>query len=334
MLATATHDHKRGEDVRARLAVLSEIPGDWAATLREWRETNAVLLGTADGRPAPDAIDQAMLYQTLVGAWPLDLSPDDTGGLAAFAGRIKRWQLKAIREAKRHSRWVTPNEAYEKTCADFVDALLRGDLAADFRRDLAGFVERIAAAGAVNGLSQALIRNTAPGVPDLYQGTDFWDFSLVDPDNRAPVDYGARMAALNGTDDTEALLGRWRDGHIKQYVVTRALALRRDRPALFMDGSYEPLVVEGVLADRVIAFARRKGDDIAIAIATRLASKLIGNDQPLVAADFWKDTAIVLPHGIGQLTDRLTGRTITVTDGRIELAAALDMLPVALFTTE
>lgn len=329
MLATATHDHKRGEDARARLAVLSEIAGDWWDTMHAWRRRNRALLQRADGRRAPDPIDEAMLYQTLVGAWPPDLRPDDRSGVERLAERIERWQLKAIREAKRDSRWTAPDEAYEAACTAFARELLLGRSAA-FRHLVAGFVDRIGAAGAVNGLSQALLRMTAPGVPDLYQGADFWDFSLVDPDNRAPVDFSARIAALHDTAEPAALLETWQDGRVKQAVVTRTLRFRQAHAALFAQGGYEPLATRGALADKLIAFARRHESGLVVTLASRHAARLTEGGVPLIPAWAWDDTEILVPNAPAGLTDVLTGRTIALDDGRIRAADALAALPVAL----
>jgi (1->4)-alpha-D-glucan 1-alpha-D-glucosylmutase len=279
-----------------------------------------------------------MLYQTLVGAWPPDLRADDREGLEALAERIERWQLKAIREAKRDSRWTAPDEAYEAGCTAFSREILTGR-GAGIRRLVAGFVDRIGAAGALNGLSQALLRMTAPGVPDLYQGTEFWDFSLVDPDNRRPVDFSARMAALGEDADPAVLLESWHDGRVKQAIVTRTLRFRQAHPALFSEGGYEPLVVEGALADKLIAFSRRHGSEIAVTLASRHAARLTEGGVPLIPAWAWDDTEIVVPEIVvpdapEALTDVLTGRTVAVEDGRIRAAEALAALPVALLTAD
>ncbi|HKU99644.1 MAG TPA: malto-oligosyltrehalose synthase, partial [Vineibacter sp.] len=189
MLATATHDHKRGEDVRARLAVLSEIPQAWADAVHGWIAMNAFLRTQLADGDAPDAADAFMLYQMAVGAWPPGLHVDDTAGITVFAERLADWQQKAQREAKRRTSWRAPNQAYEDASRRF---LMQALAHPPSRQSLHGFVSRIEAAGALNGLVQTLLRVTAPGVPDLYQGTELWDFSLVDPDNRRPVDFDAR----------------------------------------------------------------------------------------------------------------------------------------------
>ena len=185
LLATATHDHKRGEDTRARLAVLSEVPVEWEAALQRWTRLNAPLKRDLDGL-APDAADEIMLYQTLVAAWPLDLAPDDAEGLAKFEDRVASWQEKALREAKRRTSWTVPDTEYEGACRNFLAGLLDAGRSVNMAGELASFAARIAPSGAINSLTQTLLRLTSPGIPDLYQGTDFWDFSLVDPRQPAP----------------------------------------------------------------------------------------------------------------------------------------------------
>ena len=255
LLATATHDHKRGEDMRARLAVLSEIPDAWQAAVQRWMRDQRALVA----RLPPVARRRAQLYQMIVGAWPLTLSADDADGLQAFAERLAGWQQKAVREAKLQGDWTGPNEAYEAAARDFpVRRCWRR--AASFASEAANFVRRIAPAGAVNGLAQTLLRLTVPGVPDFFQGTEFWDFSLVDPDNRRPVDFVVRTAALRGGATPAALLETWRDGRVKQAVIARTLALRREGADLFARGDYRPLEATGPLARHVLAFLRVHGD--------------------------------------------------------------------------
>lgn len=301
MLATATHDHKRGEDLRARLAVLSELPQRWATTLREWRAGNARRHGSA----GPDAADELMLYQTLVGAWPLDLRPDDRDGLAALEERVAGWQLKALREAKRHSSWLEPNLVYEGNGRGFLQRLL-GD--AGFVASLHELVQDIAAAGAVNGLTQALLRVTSPGMPDLYQGTEWWDFSLVDPDNRRPVDFDARAQALATSRPLPELLHGWRDGHIKQHLLQVALGLRRQQPELFAAGDYLPLAVRGRHSERLLAFARRLGEQaVLVAVPLRSLPLLPDPREPDLRRADWADTVIRIPPELRRPARNLLG---------------------------
>ena len=193
---------------------------------------NAPLKRDLNG-PAPDAADEVMLYETLIGAWPLDLSPDDEPGLAAFRERVAAWQQKALREAKRYSSWAAPNDAYEQAATDFLAGVLDPARPAHVVHEIYNFVQRIAPHGALNGLSQMVLRLTSPGIPDLYQGTEFWDFSMVDPDNRRPVDYSARLEALERGTTPADLLPRWRNGHVKQAILHNILALRTRQGAAF-----------------------------------------------------------------------------------------------------
>ncbi|MEJ1976216.1 MAG: malto-oligosyltrehalose synthase [Acetobacteraceae bacterium] len=336
LLATATHDHKRGEDTRARLAVLSEIPDEWEAALARWTRLNAPLKRDLDG-PAPDACDEIMLYETIVGAWPLGLSAEDRPGVAALETRLAAWQEKALREAKRHTGWAVPNAAYEQACREFLTLVLDAERPSRVVQDIVAFVERIAAAGAVNALSQTLLRLTSPGVPDLYQGTEYWDFSLVDPDNRRPVDFAAREESLKKNEFPATLLPYWQDGRVKQAVIARALRLRAASPGLFTQGAYTPLKVEGPRAENVIAFARVYEGRAAITIVSRLPARMDGvGEVPLAARGFWEGTAAVVPRNFlgRRIFDVLAvhnggggGRELT---GRLSIGEALMALPVAL----
>lgn len=328
MLATATHDHKRGEDIRARLAVLSEMPADWLYSVRGWLEGNAGLKRDIEGIAAPSVADEVVLYQTIVAAWPLDLAPDDAAGLAVFAERLCGWQEKAIREAKLRSGWDAPDEDYEAAARTFLLAILTGedDRA---RRRLAEFARRIAPAGALNGLTQLVLKLTVPGVPDLYQGTDGWDLSLVDPDNRRPVDYPAREADMRRHRAPAEALPHWRDGAVKQAVIRSLLALRAERPALFAAGAYLPLALEGVHCQRALAFARILRDEMVIVVAPRLCAELV-SDLPLVPAQAWQDTRIVVPEQWGgRFEDYFTKRELAV-GTRASLNDLLGQMPVAI----
>ncbi len=345
LLATATHDHKRGEDTRVRLAVLSEIPEEWDAAIGRWTRLNAPHKREIDDAMAPDMADELMLYQTLVAAWPLGLTPDDRDGLLAFRDRVAAWQEKAVREAKRHSEWAAPNAAYEDACRNFLAECLNPDRPAPVAAEIAAFADRIAPAGAINGLAQTLLRLTSPGVPDLYQGTEFWDFSLVDPDNRRPVDWVARqasLAAIGNTVDWAALSAAWRDGRLKQAVIARTLAVREQMPALFAFGSYVPLRIEGSMADHALAFARPHGDRTIIVAVSRLVAGLSLSESVSVAPlnvlpAAWNGTTAVLPrhlHG-RRLVNALAGADAPDIappggTGRVPLAELFAALPVAL----
>ncbi|HKT99903.1 MAG TPA: malto-oligosyltrehalose synthase [Paraburkholderia sp.] len=347
LLATATHDHKRGEDVRARLAVLSEIAPEWSATLRAWSTLNqphrrndttpSSSSGAVAGEWAPGPAAEAMLYQTLVGCWPPGLDAGDEARVRELAERVAQWQLKALREAKLRTNWLAPDESYESDCQAFLFDILAPQRLDGFLQALATFVARIAPAGAVNALLQTALRLTSPGVPDLYQGTELWDFSLVDPDNRRPVDFALRAAALD-KGVPAAKLAHWRDAHVKQAVIARLLALRARAPELLRDGEYWPLEVRGAQAAHVIAFARRHGNAWAVVIGTRHAAALLEGDLPRVEPARWDDTAVVLPKACpaGDLHDWLSGATRAATrhdqENVLSLRDALSALPVAVLS--
>ena len=256
LLATATHDHKRGEDTRARLAVLSERSAWYAEQVPLWRTLARPL---RDDDQMPSAGDELILYQAILGSWPLDLRSDDQAALEDYAQRLWQWQQKALREAKLQSSWSAPNEAYEQAVTQFLERLLLSPEGELLRAALGKAAKTIAAPGALNGLAQTLLRMTVPGVPDLYQGNEYWDFSLVDPDNRRPVDYASRQQAMQAPLDLPELLANWRDGRIKQTLIAQALNLRAEHAELFRRGTYQALEVVGSQAHRVLAFARSHG---------------------------------------------------------------------------
>ncbi|MEE3500082.1 malto-oligosyltrehalose synthase [Acidiphilium acidophilum] len=322
MLATATHDHKRGEDTRMRIAVISEMPERWRAALARWMRLNAGLVRDLDSGRAPSEGDEIMLYQTLVGAWPLEAGGPD----GDFQDRVWGWWEKSIREAKLRSEWAAPDEAYEEACRQFLDGVFDAGRATATRGEIGAFAAMIGPAGALNGLSQTVLTYTVPGVPDLYQGTEFWDLSLVDPDNRRPVDYGMRRAALAEDGDPAALLAGWQSGAVKQAIIARLLALRTAHPALFAAGSYTPLDFGGVLADQAIGFVREHEGARLVVIASRLGSAALGEaDKPLIPAEAWGDTALTTPLD-GAWRDVLSGHDH---DGIDDVAALLRILPVA-----
>ncbi|WP_082678229.1 malto-oligosyltrehalose synthase [Sphingomonas sanguinis] len=276
MLTTATHDHKRGEDVRARLAVLSAMPDEWRLQVEAWWRQ------TVDLAEGVDPADWYMLIQTLVGAWP------EERDLGDFSARIAAWQEKSLREAKLRSSWEAPDTDYEERCNSLAKALIDGEKGKDFREGMTALLRRIASAAEANMLTQVALRYTVPGIPDCYQGAEFADLSLVDPDNRRPVDYPAREAVLA-------------DGHCaKQKVIADLLALRRRFPDLFLQGRYTPLPVTGYGRDRVIAFERQHGDQ-------RLTCIFGLRVMPLIDADGvidWRDTAVETSEGMIRLADR------------------------------
>lgn len=293
LITTATHDHKRGEDTRARLAVLSERADWYTACVEQWR----ILSPSLHSDPAaPSAGDELILYQALLGSWPLDLDLQDHKALAAYNERLWQWQRKALREAKLQSSWAAVNDAYEQATQMFLERLLLGDEGLPLRSVIAEAVQAIAPAGALNSLAQTLLHMTVPGVPDLYQGNEFWDFSLVDPDNRRPVDFQARREALRADSTPAALIRDWRDGRVKQALIARTLAVRAEYPQLWRQGRYQPLEVLGEQAQRVLAFMREDSQQRAIIVVPVHAASLLENSAvPLVAASDWGDTRVSLP---------------------------------------
>jgi (1->4)-alpha-D-glucan 1-alpha-D-glucosylmutase len=339
MLATATHDHKMGEDVRSRIAVLSDMPQHWQEKVEAWIAMNARFHRTVIGEDDPNTeVDtprhthELMLYQMLVGAWPLGLGMNDSQGLLAFAQRVDEWQIKSLREAKRLSSWIQSHEIYESTCTDFLFNILDEKTNSAFLLDMIGFAERIAPLGAINSLSQTLLRLTSPGIPDLYQGTEFWDLSLVDPDNRRPVDFAAREDALNNVRTLKDKVDGWQDGAVKQHIIRQALLLRQENPDLFIKGEYIPLEVTGAKAGHVIAFMRSFSGSAAITIATRLPFPLKGDEDSLtIPQSVWEDTRINLPPSAPAVfRDVISGESCNPKNGSLDVADILERLPQAI----
>jgi (1->4)-alpha-D-glucan 1-alpha-D-glucosylmutase len=321
MLATATHDHKRGEDLRARLAVISEIPGEWTAFL-----TQCLAL---EGQ-RPDPADEIMLYQMIVGAWPTQLDPSDTPGCQAFAERLAGWQQKALREAKLRTDWTAPNEAYEATAGNFLRS--RFAPAGPFLPLAHAFVDRIAPAGAVNGLAQAVLKMTVPGMPDFFQGTEFWDLSLVDPDNRRSIDYAARRTALELDLRPAQCQSSWRDGRVKQATIQQVLTLRARAPDLFARGAYSPLPVTGAMEQQIVAFVRTLGSSTSIVVVPRLTHRLLrGDDRILIDPSHLRGGTLTLPgklHGV-RLRSLLSGNTEVIASPQLPLQSLIADFPVA-----
>jgi (1->4)-alpha-D-glucan 1-alpha-D-glucosylmutase len=345
--ATSTHDTKRGEDVRARINVLSEMPEEWNRAVHRWREMNRARRTRLDGVAAPDANEEYLFYQTLVGAWPF--APMKAEEHAAFAGRIVEYMRKALREAKLHTSWINQNEEYERAVDEFVRAALdpEGEAAA-FLADFVEFQRATARAGVYNSLAQTLLKIASPGVPDFYQGTELWQLDLVDPDNRRPVDYAHRRALLASLDAGDAggdraafaerLLREPEDGRVKLYVTSRALRFRRSHPDLFARGEYVPLAASGESAAGVVAFARRLGDGEVLAVAGRFFTRLANRHTPgpPLGVEAWGDTSLALGERLaaGRFRDVFTGVEVTMTEGRgggsLGLATIFSRLPVAL----
>jgi (1->4)-alpha-D-glucan 1-alpha-D-glucosylmutase len=338
MLSTSTHDTKRSEDVRARINVLSEMQGEWRTRIDEWSVINGDAKSEIGEELAPARNDEYLLYQTLLGAYDPLQDDDET-----FLARIIAYMHKAINEAKVHSNWINPNDAYAQAIADFVTTIWQDE---EFRASFDEFHERIAYFGRFNSLAQVLLKLTSPGVPDIYQGTELWDFSLVDPDNRRPVDFERRHALLTEIQEQEqadrlalaqALLEDAPSGRIKLYLTYRILDYRRRQEALFRQGRYLPLPAEGDLAEHVCAFARQDETEAVLTIAPRFPVILAHGQKLPPMGDLWEDTRLPLPagwagHGLENL---LTGEFIepTVEEGKpfLPLAAALAVWPVAFF---
>jgi (1->4)-alpha-D-glucan 1-alpha-D-glucosylmutase len=341
MLSTSSHDSKRGEDVRARINVLSELPGEWHSRVNRWRRWNQPLLGEVHGEPAPTPNDEYFLYQTLLGSWPLEELDD--AGLAEYRERIQAYLQKAVREAREATSWIAPDEAYEGALAEFVDALLDADRSPRFLPDFLEFKRQLTPVGLQNGLAQTLLKLTAPGVPDVFQGSDLWNFSLVDPDNRRPVDYAlrermlARLGPPGHIVPATDLLAAMTSGLPKLYVIRQALHLRKRLPALFERGSYLRLDVRGSLADHVCAFARHDDQATAVVVVPRLVARLCGSDGEPPLGERWQDTEVLMPErllGRGtRLRDILTGAGVHG-GAAIRVATLLARLPIALLAEE
>ena len=331
--ATSTHDTKRSEDVRARLSVLTELPEEWARLVHRWRRRHRRLIDRLGG--LPDVHDELFAYQTIVGAWPLD----PRAGRGDLRRRMEAYVRKAAREAKRRTSWLEPDERYERALVRFAGSLL-GDEGATFAGEVARLVERIGPAGAANSLALTVLKCVAPGVPDVYQGTELWDFSLVDPDNRRPVDFGERVRLVDGLPApgvtgapraaaARLLLRGWVDGRVKLYVTRELLRLRRDEPDLFSRGRYVPLGTAGPLGDRVVAFARRRGAEwVVAAVAVRTLG--VAGPGRFAVGRAWRGTTIGLPAGAPPgFTDVLTGSVVPSPGGTLPVDAVFATLPVS-----
>ncbi len=383
MLATATHDTTRGEDARARLNVLSEMPAEWRRQLSRWALVNKRHRTTVDGEPAPDRNDEYLFYQALLGCWPPALGDTTLGDTTLgdttlgdteppsappeLVQRLRDYMLKAVKEAKVHTSWISPNEAYDQAVAWFVENTLAGPRSAKFLAEFLPFQRRVARLGMINSLAQLVLKIVAPGVPDFYQGTELWDLSLVDPDNRRPVDYALRQRLLDGLEPwldrqgqqpkeelvaaVASLLRDWHDGRIKLFLTTCGLRLRRRLPRLFLEGDYVPLEVVGEGADHVIALSRSHDtashgnashdNAMAIAVVPRFSSRLTGPDRPLpVGAESWKTTRVKLPAAWqgAAFQNVFTGEHVQAAgqDGEIgiHVAEALATCPVAVLLAE
>ena len=346
--ALSTHDTKRSEDVRARINVLSEIPDEWRQCVERWGRLNEPHKQDVAGLAAPDRNEEYLLYQTLVGAWPLGEPAGDE--YATFVKRVQAYMEKALREAKVHTSWTNPNADYDAAVAGFVARILDERVSGEFLRDFRAFQRRVSHYGLLHSLSQTLLHLTAPGVPDTYQGQEVWDFSLVDPDNRRPVDYGLRRQMLDGlkrqfdvagpdhpTFITD-LLGALSDGRAKLLVTWQALLTRRNHPGLFTTGDYLPLDATGPRRDHLFAFARRHGERRAVVAVPRLLTRLMPDGQLPAGPEVWRDTQLVMPATDRETTFRnvFTGERMTVSPsgGSLTVGELLARFPVTLLLSE
>jgi len=332
--ATSTHDTKRGEDVRARLNVLSEIPGAWKDAVSKWRAVNRRFKAELAGVLVPDPNEEYFLYQTLVGAWPFG-----DFDLEAFRDRIRAYMVKAMRESKVHTNWLSPNEDHERAVLAFVDAILDRRRAAPFLQSFEPFQSRLAQLGIYNSLSQLLIKVAAPGIPDFYQGSELWDLNLVDPDNRRAVDYRSRaqlLAGLRTTNDLTSLLADRADGRIKLFVANRALCARAANRSTFELGDYIPLEASGARAESLFGFARRFANSAAVVCVPRLVAALIPDAaRPPLGREVWADTRVAIPCGRYRnvFTGALVGAEGSGPTRDVDAATLFADFPVALLVT-
>jgi len=335
--ASSTHDTKRSEDVRARINVLSEIPEEWDKHLTQCSLLNRKKKLSVNRLPVPEPNMEILLYQTLVGAWPLK---DE--GISEFRKRLKAYMIKASREAKVFTNWLQPNKEYEEALLRFVDYVLEHRKENEFLASFKDFQKKIAYYGALNSLSQVLLKITSPGVPDFYQGTELWDFSLVDPDNRRPVDFKTRVKVLDELTQQEVqgqepltrqVLNSWQDGRVKLYVIYKALNVRKSCSDLFQDGEYIPLQVVGHRQEHVCAFARRKGGSCALVVIPRLLTKVVRVGVIPAGQKIWGEDLLLLPDGVPEYwLNSFTGdktKASGMANG-LKLCDILRIFPVAL----
>jgi (1->4)-alpha-D-glucan 1-alpha-D-glucosylmutase len=329
MLATSTHDTKRSEDVRARLAALSELPKEWAQSLRRWHTVNRKHHTEVEGESAPDHNEEALLYQTLLGSWPLE--PLDETTRPAYVQRIQDYMVKALHEAKVNSSWIEPNEAWDKAVQEFVAKILDPIQGKRFLATFEPLAGRLAHLGAINSLTQTVLKLTAPGVPDIYQGTELWDLSLVDPDNRRPVDYALRrdrLTAVSSEPSPPTFAAEWRDGRLKMFVIRQLLHFRRQHPKLFAEGVYTPVAANGPLAECVVAFTRTTADQTLLVVVPRLTAR-VGTPP---TGDCWKDTTIE-PSESNLWLDLFTGQEHPA-GAPLNVAQILTSLPVSVLVSK
>lgn len=329
MLTTATHDHKRGEDVRARLNVLSEVPALWGSFLNRIEELSELYRTEMEGSEVPSRNDRYFFYQTILGTWPFELEPPGYDGIEEYSERLVEYSIKALREGKLVTSWTNVNEKYELFAEQFLRSLLNPKGSTAILRTFFDAVDAIIRPGAVNSLSQTFLKLTVPGVPDIYQGTEFWDLSFVDPDNRRPVDFDARRAALremeSGARSYRDLLVNWKNGAVKAYIIWATLRYRAAHPDDFASGDYEPVDISGSEADRLVAFQR---GERTVVLAPRLVAPLLENSDTLIPKG-WIDTTLHF-DGDTRFKELFTEKTVESRGGRIRVDSLLNDFPVAL----
>ncbi|HYZ73337.1 MAG TPA: hypothetical protein VE641_09685, partial [Chthoniobacterales bacterium] len=323
LLTLTTHDTKRSEDVRARIAVLSEIPDQWQSWLEEWRKLTAGAKSDLEGEIAPSPNEEYLYYQTLLGTWPV--SPEEVD--QTYIERIQRYMVKAIKEAKVNSSWVSPNEVWENAVLRYVAATLEPDH--HFRQAVAKAAEGIAWHGMLNSLSQTILKLTCPGVPDFFQGSELWDLRLVDPDNRGQIDYAVREKALQEVSGKpiESLLPSWKDAAIKIAIVNVLLQLRQRAPRLFETGTYSSLYATGAKRDCCVAFHRRCEDEEVLVIVPRFTTRLGSANHPFD----WGDTQLLIDESLPAMRDLLSTRKLAKGQDTLPLKG-LQNFPFAVFS--
>jgi len=333
LLGTSTHDTKRSEDVRARIVAISEVPELWRRSLQRWRTVNRRWKRRVHDAEAPDADEEYLLYQTLLGTWPVEQSGAANKNVSAdYIARIQAYMAKALNEAKLNTSWIQPNEAWLAAMHDFVAQILGPTAKNKFLPIFFPVVEEISRIGAINSLSQTLLKIASPGVPDIYQGNEIWNFTLVDPDNRRPVDYKRRreMLAALAKVNPEELLSNWPDGRIKMFLTQRLLRFRNEYVDLFRRGNYLPIKASGAFADCCVSFARELDRQWIVVIAPRLSSRI--GFPPI--GERWKDTVVDLPESlaVANVRELFTGRAVHFDGRRLSIAEALSTLPFAVIT--
>jgi (1->4)-alpha-D-glucan 1-alpha-D-glucosylmutase len=333
LLGTSTHDTKRSEDARARIVAISEMPELWRQSLQRWRTANRRWKRQVSEAEAPDADEEYLLYQSLLGTWPVEQSGAASKNASAeYTARIQAYMAKALNEAKLNTSWIQPNEACLAAMHDFVAGILDATPKNKFLPIFRPVVEEIARIGAINSLSQTLLKLTSPGVPDIYQGNEIWNLALVDPDNRRPIDYKRRreMLAALAKVKPEEVLQNCPDDRIKMFLTQRLLRFRNEHVDLFRQGNYFPIKASGTFADCCIGFARELDGQWVVVVAPRLSSRI---GFPPVG-ERWKDTVVDFPESlaVAKVRELFTGREIRVQDRQLKLAEALSILPFAVIS--